>query len=124
MRGMSAFCQVTRDFSSVADFLLIYIDEAHPVGSWNPGNIEKHKDLSDRLQAANEILPYQAEGDFDIVVDAFTNDAMTAYGAMPEKWYIIDNGKLAYCGKMSPFYYRLDDIQDWLKDYQTQKGSL
>ena len=46
-----------------------------------------------------------------ILVDDMTNEANIAYGALPERLYIIYNGKVVYVGGHGPYNYSLDDMK-------------
>ena len=39
------------------------------------------------------------------------------YGAAPERLYIILNGKIVYMGGCGPFGYKLEEVEEWLKNH-------
>ena len=123
MRSLGKFCDVANEFADVADFLVVYVKEVHPIGAWQGGNkveIATHKNINDRFIAAKCLEPF-AKDTFSLVVDVFNDDATRAYGGFPEKLYIIHDNKMAYCGKIGPFLYKVSDIEDWLRDFTGQK---
>uniref|UniRef100_A0A8C5FA98 Iodothyronine deiodinase n=1 Tax=Gadus morhua TaxID=8049 RepID=A0A8C5FA98_GADMO len=111
------------DFSPVADFLLVYIDEAHPSDGWAAPatgqrrfNVRKHRDLEERVVAARRLtehfgLPPQCR----LVADSMDNNANAAYGVANERVCIVQRRKIAYLGGKGPFFYNLKDVRQWLE---------
>lgn len=111
------------DFSDVADFLLVYIDEAHPSDGWvappmgsSCFNVRKHQNLEERLGAARKLtehfsLPPQCQ----LVADCMDNNANVAYGVSNERVCIVQQRKIAYLGGKGPFFYNLKDVRQWLE---------
>uniref|UniRef100_F7IF83 Iodothyronine deiodinase n=2 Tax=Callithrix jacchus TaxID=9483 RepID=F7IF83_CALJA len=91
------FKRLTEDFSSVADFLIIYIEEAHASDGWafkNNVDIRNHQNLQDRLQAAHLLLARSPQ--CPVVVDTMQNQSSELYAALPERLYIIQEGRILY----------------------------
>lgn len=111
------------NFSDVADFLLVYIDEAHPSDGWAgppmelfPFEVKKHRSLEERLVAAQRLvehfsLPPQCR----LAADCMDNNANMAYGVAYERVCIVQKNKITYLGGKGPFYYNLKDVQNWLE---------
>jgi len=57
-------------------------------------DIKKHKSLEDRLSAAQILL--QKEPLCTVVVDEMDNAAAIKYGALPERLYVLQAGKVVY----------------------------
>uniref|UniRef100_A0A3Q4MQW8 Iodothyronine deiodinase n=1 Tax=Neolamprologus brichardi TaxID=32507 RepID=A0A3Q4MQW8_NEOBR len=91
------FKQLVKDFSDVADFLVIYIAEAHSTDGWafkNNYDINQHQSLEDRLSAAQVLV--QSEPLCPVVVDEMTDVTTIKYGALPERLYVLQAGKVLY----------------------------
>ncbi|CAI5697307.1 unnamed protein product [Oreochromis niloticus] len=111
------------DFSDVADFLLVYIDEAHPSDGWVAPpmgscsfSFRKHQNLEERMGAARQLtehfsLPPQCQ----LVADCMDNNANVAYGVSNERVCIVQQKKIAYLGGKGPFFYNLKDVRQWLE---------
>ncbi|KAK9409530.1 DIO2: Iodothyronine deiodinase [Crotalus adamanteus] len=91
---MSAFGKLVEEFSSVADFLLVYIDEAHPSDGWAaPGisssfEVKKHRNQEDRCAAAHQLLKkFSLPPQCQIVADCMDNNANVAYGVSFERCF-------------------------------------
>jgi len=87
-------------FQEVADFLVIYISEAHPKDAWPLGKhveIESHKNINDRIGAAKF---YQQKFGLRIpmLVDTMENQFDKNYASWPERFYIIINNQIHYMG--------------------------
>jgi len=119
MAKLGQFGEMTAKFSSSADFVTIYISEAHPSEEANfTGNIDiaQHKNFEERVEAAEVLLDYKkAEDNYDILVDLMDNKAGTAYAAMPERLYVVLDGKIVYEGLQGPFGYRMDEVELYLE---------
>ena len=46
------------------------------------------------------------------------NKANKDYGGHPERLYIILDNIIQYQGGMGPFYYNLDEAEEWLAIFQ------
>lgn len=118
MAKMAHFKEIMRRYARVADFLTIYIMEAHPIDGWaykrNNFSIRAHKDLDERIQAG-ELLKEQNVA-CDVVVDDISDPANRAYGGLYERLYIVQNSKIMYAGKLGPMGYCLEDVEEWLQE--------
>jgi len=102
----------------VADFLTIYIREAHATdGEWpmtDDYDIKMHASLEDRLKSARLLEDAKVEG--DIAVDAMTDPCVTSYGALPERLVVLSgDGTVAYMGRHGPWGYSLAEVEDVLQ---------
>ena len=107
--------------NKVANFLTIYIEEAHAKDDWslppgvNPGgeHITMHKTIGDRLAASRKFVDdflYPVE----MVCDNMMCEAMDRYEASPERLYVIERGIVVYKGGQGPFHYKPDEVRAWL----------
>ena len=97
MAKFGDFCKVASSFADVADFVTVYIEEAHPADGWafsNNVNINTHRKIEDRIEAAKGLLVHKPS--FPIVCDGMAEEANYAYGGLYERLYIIHKGKIAY----------------------------
>jgi len=113
--------QIFDDYKDHADFLTVYVREAHPTDEWQmKSNIKddvcyaQPRNLSDRLAIANDFTK-RFSYPVPFGVDDMNNAANDAYAAWPERLYIIDEGgKIAYRGGMGPFNYNPAEVRAWL----------
>ncbi|XP_071546306.1 type I iodothyronine deiodinase-like [Panulirus ornatus] len=120
MVNLERFRKVNEDFSRVADFVTVYIAEAHPTDGWAiEGNVEiaNHKNLEERFAAAQRMIEMEPV-DCPVLVDLLTDEANKAYGGMPERLYIVQDGVIVYKGNQGPFGYKLREVEEWLKKYK------
>ena len=141
MAKLGQFGEMTAKFSSLADFVTVYISEAHPsddpdftgkmVGLVKISNhqVESRSQIyyschcgdhfqnfEERVAASQILLDYKkAEDNYDILVDLMDNKAGTAYAAMPERLYVILDGRIVYEGLQGPFDYRMDEVEQYLE---------
>ncbi|ELW49882.1 Type II iodothyronine deiodinase [Tupaia chinensis] len=122
-KQLPAFSKLVEEFSSVADFLLVYIDEAHPSDGWAvPGDsslsfeVKKHRNQEDRCAAAHQLLErFSLPPQCRVVADRMDNNANVAYGVAFERVCIVQRQKIAYLGGKGPFYYNLQEVRRWLE---------
>lgn len=113
--------QLFNDYKEHADFLTIYVREAHPTDEWQmKSNVKddvcyvQPKNLGDRLAIANDFTKrYKYPVPFG--VDDMNNAANDAYAAWPERLYVLDkSGKIGYKGGNGPFKYDPKEVRAWL----------
>ena len=120
---MGDIVQIFNDYKDRADFLTIYVREAHPTDEWQMRSNLKDKDdvcyaqpktLEQRLAIANDFTKrFNYQVPFGI--DDMSNAANDAYAAWPERLYIVDeSGRIAYRGGMGPFKYDPKEVRAWL----------
>ncbi|KAE8286997.1 Thyroxine 5-deiodinase [Larimichthys crocea] len=112
--------QERRQYADIADFLVVYIEEAHPSDGWvssdAPYQIPKHRCLEDRLRAAQLMLT-EVPGT-NVVVDNMDNSSNAAYGAYFERLYIVRDERVVYQGGRGPEGYRISELRNWLEQYR------
>jgi len=108
------FLKIASSYKEGADFIFIYVREAHPVDGWYiepaPFSISNHQSLKERFEAA-ELLKGVIEDTVPIFVDNMKDEAALAYGAVPERLYIVRNGVVVYEGDEGPFGYSLAKME-------------
>ena len=119
MAKFGEFCKVASSYADVADFVTVYIKEAHPSDGFvlkNNVNISNHFEIEDRIEAAKHLLVNMPT--FPIVCDDMTEEANYAYAALPERLYIVHRGKIAYEGGRGPVAYFISDVENWLDNFK------
>jgi hypothetical protein len=109
-------------YAGHAEFLTVYIKEAHPTDEWHMKVNEKDdvcyaqpKTLRDRVAIANDFKE-RFQYKLPLLVDPIENPANAAFAAWPERLYIIDEkGIIVYKGKPGPFGYKPDEVAQWLE---------
>ena len=111
------FNSLTATFSGRADFVAVYIAEAHAQDEWayvrNRFNIKQHRNLKDRVEAAKN--GFKLNFECPILVEPMSNELSLQFSAHPDKLCIIENGKVAFIGKRGPTGYHVSEIERWLK---------
>lgn len=109
------------DYKTQADFLTVYIREAHPTDEWQMDpNLKEDvcyaqpKTLEQRVAIANDFIK-RFHYPLPFGIDDMNDAANKAYAAWPERVYIVDeDGRIAYAGGIGPFHYRPEEARDWL----------
>lgn len=73
--------------------------------------------MENRIDAAT-ILANQSRS-LPVYADLMDNSVNKAFGALPERLFILLNDEVVYEGGMGPFFYCLDDVKAWLEDFVT-----
>jgi hypothetical protein len=113
--------KIYNDYKDHADFLTVYVREAHPTDEWQmKSNVKEDvcyaqpKTLEQRVAIANDFVQRQ-KYPLPFGIDDMSNAADLAYSAWPERLYIIDeHGRIAYAGGMGPFNYDPKEVRAWL----------
>ena len=102
----------------MADFLLVYTEESHPVDGWFVSacqySIKQHRCVNDRIEAASIIQKMNPK--YPVVIDSIDNQAVFEYGGTFERLFIIKDQIISYEGAMGPMGYKLDEVEAWLTD--------
>jgi len=125
MANLGKFGKLRQNFSELADFVTIYIEEAHPAerGHFRVGgadgnyDIDTHNSIEDRLSAAETLQ--QEAGDAlkgcKILVDQMDDRANKAFASLPERLYVVKDGQVVFQGGLGPFDYRISDVENFLR---------
>lgn len=114
--------KVVQEYIAVADFLTVYISEAHPLDEWALLSHKKysrlqHRTLDERMSSATVLKDEGILG--ELVVESMENAAVDLYAALPERLVIILDGIVVYKGGLGPMNYRPEDVGKWLKNNVT-----
>ena len=118
---MGDVVQIYEDYKDHADFLTVYVREAHPTDEWQmKSNVKddvcyaQPKTLEQRVAIANDFTK-RFKFPLPFGIDDMSNAANDAYAAWPERIYVIDeSGHIAYRGGMGPFNYKPEEAREWL----------
>jgi Iodothyronine deiodinase len=115
--------QLYNDYKDNADFLTVYVREAHPTDEWQMKSNSKEKDnvcyaqpktLEQRVAIANDFTQ-RFKYPVPFGIDQMNNAANDAYAAWPERLYILDEtGRISYKGGNGPFKYDPKEVRAWL----------
>jgi len=119
MASLGDFSDLKEKYSQTADFVTIYIAEAHPYESGHFSDnysIVTHPHLEARLEAARTLR--QEAGDLlascPILVDPMDDRANLAYVGFPERLYVIKDGKVVFVGGPGPQLYDVKEVDKFL----------
>ncbi len=112
---------IYRKYRDRADFLTVYIREAHPTDEWQMTANEREdvcyaqpRTLAQRVAIANDFVK-RFGYPLPLAVDPMENPADRIYAGWPERFYIVDEaGAIAYKGKTGPFGYHPEEVEAWL----------
>lgn len=121
MEMLKRYRQLKDQFSDIADFAVVYIEEAHPVDGWafkGTNEIPMHRTQEERCRAAKKMAKSVDLSGFYVAVDTMLNCANIAYGAVPIRLYVVQNKTVAYAGGAGPMKYKMREVMLWLQDYR------
>ena len=104
----------------ICDIAVIFI--YFPFWPFSQNNVEivQHRTLQERCQAA-EMLKKSSGCSTPILVDTMDNEATQAYGAYPERLFIVQDRKIVYEGGTGPHNYKLGEVKKWLEVYKASR---
>ena len=108
-------------YSGRADFLTVYIKEAHPEDEWQmESNVEEDvcypqpRTTAQRVAIARDFVE-RFGYPIPVLVDAIENPANAVYAGWPERLYVIDEqGAIVYKGEPGPFGFKPEEVEAWL----------
>ncbi|KAM6219127.1 type I iodothyronine deiodinase isoform 2-T2 [Rhynchocyon petersi] len=71
--------------------------------------IRNHRNLQDRLRAARLLLDRSPQ--CPVVVDTMQNVSSQHYAALPERLYVLQEGRILYKGKPGPWNYHPEEVR-------------
>ena len=109
-------------FEASADFLILYIEEAHPAGEWQPranaaknAQIAQHGSIGERIAAAR-LCSKELGIRIQIGVDDMKNTANQLFAAWPVRVYILGaQREVLYRGGPGPYDFRMDEARTALE---------
>lgn len=109
------------EYGDRADFLTIYIKEAHPEDEWQmDSNVEQDvcyrqpHTTAERVAIAKD---FSERFDFplQLLIDPIQNTANAVYAGWPERIYILDESRtIVYKGEPGPFGFHPEEAAEWL----------
>ncbi len=114
-------------YDNWANFVIIYIKEAHPGDEWQMEVNESEgivfnqpKTMQERIQLA-ETFVEAMDPNMPVLVDDITNPANACYAAWPERIYVINQqGIIVYKGDMGPDGFDPRELEGFLEEYLKQ----
>ena len=114
-----------RHYRERADFLLVYIEEAHAVDEWpissarfNAGYgvvaVHKHKVLEDRAAAAR-MLVRNLNVALPVALDGIDNAFSAAFSPWPFRWYIVKQNIVVYKAMPRGCTYSVEELLEALE---------
>ena len=118
---MPAVQELYRQYGATAEFLMVYIREAHPSDAWQSetnadDGIEfgSPKDFGERSALAR-CCTTKLEVGFPAVVDELDNATDEAYTAWPERMVVIDrDGRIRWMSAPGPFGFEPEQLAQQL----------
>ena len=75
--------------------------------------INEHSSIEDRVAAAKNIR--KVDESIPMYIDGLNDSVNRAFGAYPDRLYILLDNTVVYQGGMGPFGYSLDEVELWLE---------
>jgi len=112
-------------FKDRIEFFVVYVQEAHPTDGWQvESNIKddvfyrQHQSLDEREEAAQSCT-IGLHISIPTLVEEMDNAIDEAYGAAPERLYLIGkDGRVAYHGGAGPHFFDLDELDEAIQDME------
>ena len=105
-------------YRDTVQFLVVYIREAHPEDGWVIGSnrdngiaLNDPTNNDERLEAATACA-LRLKIRMPVVVDEIDDQIASAYGALPDRLYLIDEaGNVAFQGERGPWGFSPPDLE-------------
>ena len=117
---------IYKRFKDRVEFFVVYVQEAHPTDGWQTdSNVEEgvlfrqHRSYEEREEVA-QACSINLHIDMPILVEEMDNAIDEAYGAAPERLYVVDvDGRVAYHGGAGPHFF---DLDEWERSIESLLG--
>ncbi|PKB79313.1 MAG: hypothetical protein BZY88_13960 [SAR202 cluster bacterium Io17-Chloro-G9] len=108
--------QIRNRFGGQVEFFVVYVKEAHPTDGWQTDSNVAEGVLHRQHQSYEEREEVAASCSMDlhislpVLIEEMDNIIDDAYGAAPERLYLVDaDGLVAYHGGAGPHFFDLDE---------------
>ena len=105
-------------FGDRVDFAVVYIREAHPEEGWvvtpnrDEGILVSEPNSDEEREAVATECALRLKIRMPVVIDPIDDEIARAYGALPDRLYLIDRGgHVAYQGDAGPFGFKPPDLE-------------
>jgi len=113
--------QLHRQYGERAEFLTVYIKEAHPLDEWRMDENDKQNvcypqptTMKARVAIANDFVGRFHYG-LPLAIDGMDNHVEKLYSGWPERLYVIGTGgRILYKGEPGPMGYHPEEVAAWL----------
>ena len=114
-------------YNDVAEFRIVYINEAHAADSeWSvpyaeEKSLKEHTSYKDRCSSA-ELLLMDNSLTIPCIIDGMDNQANLAFAAWPDRIFVVrTDGVLAVAGNQGPwgFVPALEETEAWLASFKS-----
>ena len=114
-----------QDYKNVAEFRMVYINEAHAADGRNPVKYAKEKGITEHDDYAERCVTAQMLIDDETLtipclIDRMDNKVNKAYSAWPDRIFLVrTDGKLAVAADRGPWGFKpgLTESNEWLKKF-------
>ena len=108
--------EIYRRHRDSVEFFVVYVQEAHPTDGWQvESNVQEsvlfrqHRSYGERESVAQS-CSVDLRIDLPIIIEEMDNAVDEAYGAAPERLYLVGvDGRVAYHGGAGPHFFDLDE---------------
>ncbi len=108
--------EIYRRFQDRVEFLIVYVQEAHPTDGWQTDSnvaagvlFRQHQSYEEREEVA-QACSLDLNISIPILIEEMDNTIDEAYGAAPERLYLVGaDGNVAYQGGAGPHFFDLDE---------------
>ena len=119
--------QLYSQYQDRVEFFVVYVQEAHPTDGWQvESNVDEnilfrqHQSYGEREEAAQSCA-IGLHISVPTLVEEIDNAIDEAYGAAPERLYLIGkDGRVAYHGGAGPHFFDLDELDDALQRLEAE----
>ena len=109
-------------FEDRANFVYVYIKEAHPEDEWQaPINVRQGvvfrqpRTFEERLKLAQTFVD-KMQVTTPTLVDSMDNKANVCYAALPERIYVIQtDGRVVFKSGVGPQGFKTDELREFLE---------
>lgn len=118
--------QMYKDYRDIAEFRIVYINEAHAADSDRPvayareKGINTHTTYGQRCEVADRLIK-EKKLTIPIIIDGLDNKTGEAYHAWPDRVFLVrTDGRLAVAGARGPWGFApaLKEAEQWLADFR------
>lgn len=123
---MGRMQKLYEEYRGVAEFRIVYINEAHAAdGDW-PVKYAEEKGITEATNYGErcttaEMMLVEERVTIPCIIDNMDNHVNQSYSAWPDRLFLVEpNGRLAVAGKRGPWGFKpaIAEAEEWLAAYE------
>jgi hypothetical protein len=120
MQSLEGLHDLRKVFSNQADFLCVYLAEAHSTDEWPVGvepKLLQATNLPERAAAAKSFVA-STKFNWPVACDNMKNEFLEQFGAWPVRFFVLQDNKCIFKSMLDKnYWFDVSELKAWLAEH-------